>query len=92
MSAAPVLFSSQAQHPRLAQSQRIWPLGGLQLNLSNFTSKYVLAGVVGKAALIAGIIGQDGAYLAQFLLSKGYEVHGLARRSSTADVNLARFR
>jgi GDPmannose 4,6-dehydratase len=36
-----------------------------------------------KSALITGITGQDGAYLAQFLLNKGYQVHGLvARRSS----------
>ncbi|MBK5101970.1 MAG: GDP-mannose 4,6-dehydratase [Desulfobacteraceae bacterium] len=36
-----------------------------------------------KIALITGITGQDGSYLAEFLLSKGYEVHGLIRRSST---------
>ena len=35
-----------------------------------------------KRALITGITGQDGAYLSQFLLSKGYEVHGAVRRSS----------
>jgi GDPmannose 4,6-dehydratase len=35
-----------------------------------------------KRALITGITGQDGSYLAEFLLSKGYEVHGLIRRSS----------
>ena len=34
-------------------------------------------------ALITGITGQDGAYLAEFLLAKGYEVHGMVRRSST---------
>ena len=34
-------------------------------------------------ALITGITGQDGSYLAEFLLAKGYEVHGLVRRSST---------
>ena len=34
-------------------------------------------------ALITGITGQDGAYLAEFLLSKGYEVHGMVRRAST---------
>jgi len=34
-------------------------------------------------ALITGITGQDGSYLAEFLLSKGYEVHGIIRRSST---------
>lgn len=43
-----------------------------------------------KKALITGITGQDGAYLAQLLLSKGYDVYGLARRSSTSDVNLSR--
>ena len=36
-----------------------------------------------KKALITGITGQDGSYLAEFLLSSGYEVHGLIRRSST---------
>lgn len=36
-----------------------------------------------KVALITGITGQDGAYLAEFLLEKGYEVHGLKRRSSS---------
>lgn len=36
-----------------------------------------------KKALITGITGQDGSYLAEFLLEKGYEVHGLVRRSST---------
>lgn len=39
-----------------------------------------------KVALITGITGQDGAYLAQFLLGKGYQVHGLVRRSASADV------
>ena len=36
-----------------------------------------------KVALITGITGQDGSYLAELLLEKGYEVHGLVRRSST---------
>jgi len=36
-----------------------------------------------KSALITGITGQDGSYLAELLLSEGYEVHGLIRRSST---------
>ena len=35
-----------------------------------------------KVALISGITGQDGSYLAEFLLEKGYEVHGIVRRSS----------
>src|SRR3989304_682370 len=37
---------------------------------------------MGKVALVTGITGQDGAYLAEFLLNKGYEVHGIKRRSS----------
>ena len=45
-----------------------------------------------KKAFVTGITGQDGAYLAELLLSKGYEVHGLVRRSSTADVNDHRLR
>src|SRR5881392_1475681 len=36
-----------------------------------------------KRALITGITGQDGSYLAEFLLGKGYEVHGIIRRAST---------
>ena len=36
-----------------------------------------------KRALITGITGQDGSYLAELLLGKGYEVHGLIRRAST---------
>src|SRR4051812_42664918 len=35
-----------------------------------------------KKALITGITGQDGAYLAEFLIGKGYEVHGIKRRTS----------
>ena len=37
---------------------------------------------MGKTALITGITGQDGSYLAEFLLDKGYDVHGIIRRSS----------
>ena len=36
-----------------------------------------------KRALITGITGQDGSYLAEFLLDKGYEVHGIKRRASS---------
>jgi len=35
-----------------------------------------------KRALITGVTGQDGSYLTEFLLGKGYEVHGLMRRAS----------
>lgn len=37
---------------------------------------------MGKRALITGVTGQDGSYLAEFLLEKGYEVYGMIRRSS----------
>lgn len=40
-----------------------------------------------KKALITGITGQDGAYLAEFLLKKGYEVHGVKRRSSSLNTD-----
>lgn len=40
-----------------------------------------------KTALITGITGQDGSYLAEFLLEKGYEVHGLIRRHSTENLD-----
>ena len=40
-----------------------------------------------KVALITGITGQDGAYLADFLLKKGYEVHGIKRRSSSLNTD-----
>ncbi|MBE9593770.1 MAG: GDP-mannose 4,6-dehydratase, partial [Proteobacteria bacterium] len=36
-----------------------------------------------RKALITGVTGQDGSYLAEFLLSKGYEVHGIIRRASS---------
>ena len=35
-----------------------------------------------KVALITGVTGQDGSYLAEFLIGKGYDVHGIIRRSS----------
>ena len=37
----------------------------------------------GKVALITGVTGQDGAYLAELLLAKGYSIHGIKRRSSS---------
>lgn len=43
-------------------------------------------------ALITGVTGQDGAYLSKFLIEKGYEVHGIIRRSASADVMDSRAR
>lgn len=45
-----------------------------------------------KKALITGVTGQDGAYLSKLLVDKGYEVHGLLRRSASADVIDARLK
>ena len=42
-----------------------------------------------KKALITGITGQDGSYLAEHLLSEGYEVHGIVRRVALEDPNFA---
>jgi GDPmannose 4,6-dehydratase len=44
-----------------------------------------MASTNGRRALITGITGQDGSYLAEFLLEKGYEVHGVVRRVSTSN-------
>ena len=44
-------------------------------------------GVSKKVALITGVTGQDGTYLAEFLLKKGYEVHGIKRRASSFNTN-----
>lgn len=41
-----------------------------------------------KTALITGITGQDGSYLAEFLLAQGYKVHGLKRRASLLNTQL----
>lgn len=48
-----------------------------------FTDPHRLEITMAKTALITGITGQDGAYLAQILLEKGYDVHGVKRRSSS---------
>ena len=40
-----------------------------------------------KKAIITGVTGQDGSYLAEFLLNKGYIVHGIKRKSSTFNTN-----
>ena len=41
-----------------------------------------------KVALITGITGQDGSYLAELLLEKGYEVHGIKRRASSLNTDV----
>jgi len=48
-----------------------------------WSSVWIGAKIIKRRALITGITGQDGSFLASFLLGKGYEVHGMVRRSST---------
>jgi GDPmannose 4,6-dehydratase len=43
-----------------------------------------------KKALISGVTGQDGSFLAELLLAKGYEVHGIVRRASTFNTGRTR--
>jgi GDPmannose 4,6-dehydratase len=50
--------------------------------LKKQSEKFSEGWVMSKVALITGITGQDGSYLAEFLLAKGYEVHGIKRRAS----------
>jgi GDPmannose 4,6-dehydratase len=51
--------------------------------LETYTKCQNQVNIMEKVALITGITGQDGAYLAEFLLNKGYTVHGIKRRSSS---------
>jgi len=53
------------------------------IGYSSAAYTYFLEGDLAKTALITGITGQDGAYLAELLLSKGYAVHGVKRRASS---------
>jgi GDPmannose 4,6-dehydratase len=70
---------------------RVSPGAALSLEwwLENFVRQrgLQLGNAKGKVALITGITGQDGSYLAEFLLGKGYEVHGLVRRSSSPNTS-----
>jgi len=52
-------------------------------SVEKYNDDITIMGANMKTALITGITGQDGAYLAEFLLNKGYEVHGIKRRSSS---------
>lgn len=63
-------------------SQRLIQSFRFQSFLRFLRAKIIVISKNMKKALITGITGQDGAYLAEFLLKKGYEVHGVKRRSS----------
>ena len=56
---------------------------GLQIGLPTRAGSRQVHNRMAKTALITGITGQDGSYLAELLLEKGYEVHGIIRRAST---------
>ena len=50
--------------------------------MSQITKEFLM-----KKALITGVTGQDGSYLAELLLEKGYEVHGIVRRASSSNTS-----
>ena len=54
--------------------------------MTTFEITFKIFKVMSKKALITGVTGQDGSYLAEFLLDKGYEVYGLVRRLSTPNI------
>ncbi|KAF1805381.1 hypothetical protein FB192DRAFT_1362585 [Mucor lusitanicus] len=56
---------------------------GFTSNMSALSNLSVEEYRARKVALITGVTGQDGSYLVEFLLEKGYEVHGIIRRSSS---------
>jgi GDP-mannose 4,6-dehydratase/dTDP-4-dehydrorhamnose reductase len=72
----------EAPRPRTAVlfNTKLPPLPGWRVSLREYI---LMKHKKMKKALITGITGQDGSYLTEFLISKGYEVHGIVRRSST---------
>src|SRR5580765_923046 len=60
----------------------LWPIPGMSL-LQEACMTSAPSPSDRKSALITGITGQDGSYLTEFLLEKGYTVHGIVRRSSS---------
>ena len=71
---------------------RVFLAGYLENSSEGIHFRIAKDGVVMAKALITGITGQDGAYLARFLLSKGYEVFGLVRRTSMPEFSDTRLR
>ncbi len=59
------------------------PFRDAGLKIRAYKDQNETVGMARKTALITGVTGQDGAYLAELLLKKGYEVHGIKRRSSS---------
>ena len=70
----------------VVSAHEIWATRPGEMRLAATASWQPKSGAPGvKTALITGVSGQDGAYLSQLLLEKGYRVVGLVRRSSNAD-------
>ena len=59
-----------------------------RIRLIKFNKITLLISILSKVAFITGVTGQDGAYLSELLLEKGYVVHGLKRRSSSFNTNV----
>src|SRR6201996_4771585 len=77
---APARLRAGVLAARLVPDTALADAGGRGCTLP---SHYSLGGNLSKSALVTGITGQDGSYLSELLLSKGYTVHGIVRRSSS---------
>jgi GDPmannose 4,6-dehydratase len=81
-------FSERQDRERKARSQLGRTPPDVDTRIANSSTNVEQAkdpGMIAKRALITGITGQDGSYLAELLLSKGYEVHGIVRRVALED-------
>src|SRR4030042_2051731 len=78
-------------HKNLTNPNRIDPINATALLIFYLAYDTITKGQIMKRALITGITGQDGAYLAKLLLEKGYEVYGAFRRSSDLHLNKLKF-
>src|SRR5215212_8384112 len=79
--------SGSSAWPRLRRPTSLRPTPGIASPNESFSPERKVAYMThqadkNKVALITGITGQDGAYLADFLLQRGYTVHGIKRRAS----------
>jgi GDPmannose 4,6-dehydratase len=78
-----VLSGDQARRNVAQSRRRPAPGDPSEGRARSAENDYMRTDMTKKRALVMGITGQDGAYLAEFLLEKGYEVHGVKRRSSS---------
>ena len=78
-----IVQSSDGRIFIITDDQIIIEISSTVSNAYKLMGEYMKNNLNGKTAFITGITGQDGSYLAEFLLDKGYKVHGIKRRSSS---------